>query len=217
MLRGVELPVVLFAAVVSTLVLAGVAGGLAFHQHARASLERAWAAWARRHGLVYVAPTGEWPNRAPPRITGRVGGCPLHVELVGARNADGTRYHTRVRARAIDPLPVALSASRHGRIAPPAALGDGMPSRTGDPYFDQEFVLRAIDGERVGALLDANARRDLLRFASSASAASVALEYLDGEVRLVWDGEEQAAWVLDEARALVSRLSGAAPAGGPYR
>lgn len=92
-----------------------------------------------------------------------------------------------------------------------------MPSRTGDPYFDQEFVLRAIGGERVGALLDANARRDLLRFASSASAASVALEYLDGEVRLVWDGEEQAAWVLDEARALVSRLSGAAPAGGPYR
>jgi len=191
-----ELLVVL---VMTGLFVGFLAMAVSYAQKQQEQNDRAWHAYASSRGLGFVPRSGSWYNARAARIAGTIDQIAFEIDTyVVQRNKSSVTY-TRVKARAIDPIPSNIRVSTaHLFSELGRALGfQDVP--TGDAVFDAKYVVKADRDEDARALLDAPTRRTLLEFPHS-----VRFEYRAGEVELHWVGYETHAHVLDAACRIVA-------------
>jgi hypothetical protein len=178
-------------AIVLVVVLGGFAVVWWSAAHDSGRLEHAWQVYARRRGMTFSAPSGEWPNRTVP--------------LVSWVEDDGARYRIEARGRE--------ARVRTCVVARPAvaALGEIVVTRPGgEPGIEGAFeplnarlVVRARPATFAKRVLTDDVKRALLGFDLG---GSLSLSYRRGDVSLGWSGGEENDARLDEARNLVRRV-----------
>jgi hypothetical protein len=186
----VEIVGILFMVVVVTPFVGLAFAGLYWSRaRERERLAAAWASYARGRGLTFGAPSGEWPNRTPPRIGWTEDGVVYRIEARGAEKNISTCVVARPAVAVFGELfvtrPDGEAALREG--AEP--LGSRLLVRTHPAGF----------GARV---LTVDVKRALLGF----DLGSLSLVYRRGEVSLGWAGGEENDARLDEASAVVRRV-----------
>jgi hypothetical protein len=158
---------------------------------AAAAGKQAWANFARQRGYTYT----------DLRIAGTFDSVAFVVDTVPGSKS--SRY-MRVSGRALNPLPATIDVRQRGKAPPPPASLKIV--EVGDPDFDATFVVAADDPGLPRSVLDAEARRLLLEFATgplSTRAGAAGLTYRAGDVEATM-GLEARAEALDAAIKLVA-------------
>jgi hypothetical protein len=187
-----------FAGFAIVLAVVLTAFGLSWWSDARGldQLERAWAAYARRRGVAYAQPSGEWPNRSVPILYWEeAGGVRYRIEATGREAATRTKVMARPRVAVFGEL----LARRPG--------GDD----TGFEPLGARLAVRARPATFAARVLTGEVKRALLGFDLG---GELSLSYARGDVSLVWSGGEANEARLDEACELVRRVVQAL--GGAY-
>jgi hypothetical protein len=162
-------------------------------------LERAWESYARRRGVAFAPPSGEWPTRSPPILYWEEG--------------DGVRY--RIEARGREAVTRTILVARpalavFGELVvrrPIVAAADDM----GWAPLDGRLVVRARPAQFAERVLTQDVKRALCGFDLG---GDLSLVYAKGDVVLGWSGGEANEARLDEAREVVRRVVEAL--GGAY-
>jgi hypothetical protein len=160
---------------------------------------RAWHAYASPRGLVFVPRSGPWYNPRAARLVGTVDQIAFEIDTYVVQHNKSSTTYTRVKARAIDPIPSDIRVSTAHLFSGLGRLLGFQDVPTGDAVFDEKYVVKADRDDDARALLDAPTRRALLEFPHS-----VRFEYRAGEVELHWVGYETHAHVLDAACRIVA-------------
>lgn len=189
-----ELLVSLFVLAVAALVGAVIYYA---HQEYQAAL-RTWAAFAASRGLQYAAPEG-WLFRTAPRITGTIEQIAFTIDTFTVSHGKSSTTYTRVRARAIDPIPSAVKVYNAHFLSGLGKLLGFQDVPVGDAVFDEKYVVKADVEADARALLDAPTRRSLLEFPRTMS-----FTYDRGDVDVHWVGVEKHADALDAACRIVA-------------
>lgn len=148
-----------------------------------------WRGYARRRGLAFGGPSGEWPNRTSPIIRWTEDGVAYRLETRGAE----ANVTTCIVARPAVAVFGELFITRPGGEA---ALKDGA-----EP-LGSRLVVRAHPAALAARVLTDEVKRTLLGF----DLGSLSLIYRRGEVSLGWAGGEENDARLDEASAVVRRI-----------
>ncbi|HEX4447686.1 MAG TPA: hypothetical protein VH044_13145 [Polyangiaceae bacterium] len=156
----------------------------------RDRLATAWGAYARRRGLTFGAPVGDWPNRTKPTVQWTENGDAYRIEAHGGE----TTVSTRVIGRPSIAFMGELVVARRGNEG--VGPGETQP-------LDHRLVVRAHPAELAERVLTNDVKRALLGFDPQT------LFYRHGEVCLAWPGGEENDARLDEASAVVRRVLGA--------
>jgi hypothetical protein len=163
---------------------------MAFYWSRSRSKERVeivWQAYARRHRLTYLAPSGHWPNRTAPRIEWHEGGHAFRIEARGEETFSSTRLVVRPAVAVLGELLVTEPSGEAAR-------------REGSTPLAPRFVMWAQPAAFAERVLTSDVKRLLLGFGPTA------LTYRRGEVMLGWAGGEENESRIDEARAVVRRV-----------
>jgi hypothetical protein len=174
-------------------VLLGFAAYYADRETRRAAIGHAWKPWAERRGFRFVEAEGEWPNRASPRVEGRLPWGDFHLEIAQR----GERVSTRLVAWPHDALCARLVCCTE-RDAEPARIAQ---EKTGFVSFDAEFATAAAPRGTASRLVGPDLARALQAFALG---GRLRFEYDRGHVALVWPGEEESYARIEEALRVVS-------------
>jgi hypothetical protein len=186
-----ELLGILFSLIVVTpLVAFGFISIYWGHTRDRERLSTAWGAYARRRGLTFGPPVGEWPNRTPPTVQWTENGDTYRIEAHGAEATVSTRVIGRPSVAFMGELVVARRGSEG------AGYGETQP-------LDHRLVVRSHPAGFADRVLTNEVKRALLGF------DPLTLFYRHGEVCLAWSGGEENDARLDEASAVVRRVLGA--------
>jgi hypothetical protein len=180
----------LMIGVVTPLVMLGFVGVYWGRTRARERLSDAWAAYARRRGLTFGAPSGEWPNRTPPSIQWVEDGAAYRIEARGAE----TTVTTRVVARP--------TVAVFGELFVTRPDGEAALKAGAEPLLGR-LIVRAHPAGFAARVLTGEVKRALLGF------DPLSLVYRGGEVSLGWAGGEKNDARLDEASSVVRRVLGA--------
>jgi hypothetical protein len=179
---------IIFAAVfVTPIVVIGFVGFYWSRGRDRERLSGVWQTYARRRGLVFGAPSGDWPNRTPPRIEWIEHGVAYRIEAQGAETTVSTCIVARPAIAVFGELVVTRP---NGNVTHRADV---------DP-LDAGLVVKDQPAGFAGRVLTDGVKRALLGF------GSMSLEYRRGEVSLGWAGGEENEARLDEAGAVVRRV-----------
>ena len=180
--------------VVTPLVMLGFVGIYWSRTRERERLSEAWAAYARRRGRTFGAPSGEWPNRTPPSIHWVEGG----VEHGAAYRIEARGVETTVTTRVVARPTVAV----FGELFVTRPDGEAALKPGAEPLLGR-LVVRAHPAGFAARVLTGEVKRALLGF------DPLSLVYRGGEVSLGWAGGEENDARLDEASAVVRSVLGA--------
>ena len=172
---GYDLFAAIFVVALTPFVVAGFVVFWAVTARDHEELASCWRSYARKHGLAFEEPEGDWPNRTAPAIAWTDGGTELRISAHGREARVRTRLTVRPRSALLGTLTMALE-------------------ETGDP----ELVRERPPGFSRRILTD-RVRRALLGFRQR---DSLALSYRRGRVAVEWPGGERNDARLDEARRL---------------
>jgi hypothetical protein len=150
---------------------------------------RVWASYARKKGLSYVAPEGEWPLRSTPRLVSD----DLQIVLI----RDGDARITRLEIRPRDSMLGRLIVTTHDDVAdlPCVKLKDDM--------LDPAFRVFATPASLAETVLSREVARAISSFRMG---RALRVEYERGRVVLEWQAGELNDARLDEARKLAETL-----------
>lgn len=138
--------------------------------------KRVWSLVAERFGGTYRPARGGFFNRSKPEIDAEIGNVAVNVTLLTEGAGDSSTTYTLVRAGWLlgsGPELRVTSANVLTRMGRALGLQD-VP--TGDPAFDDAFIVKAPVADAVHALLDQRARRAMSSLRTgrlNASASSV--------------------------------------------
>jgi hypothetical protein len=177
----------LMIGVVTPVVMLGFVAFYWARTRERERLAVAWQAYARRRGLTFAAPSGEWPNRTPPSVQWVEGDAAYRIEARGAE----TTVSTRVVGRP--------SVAVFGELFVTRADGEAASRAGAQPLFGR-LVVRAHPAGFANRVLTGEVMRAVLGF------DPLSLVYRGGEVSLGWAGGEENDARLDEASSVVRRV-----------
>jgi len=143
-------------------------------------LASSWRSYARKRGLTFVEPEGDWPNRTAPAITWKDEGTELRIVAIGKEARVRTRLTIRPRSALLGTFAIVLHESGEPEV---------IRERPGD--FTQRIVTDPV-------------RRALLGFRQR---ERLTLGYSRGRVTLEWPGGEQNDARLDEARRVGTEIA----------
>ncbi len=147
----------------------------------------AWLAYARKRGLTFKAPVGNWPNRTLPLVQWMEDGDAYRIEARGVEAIATTQVVARPAVAVFGELLVT------GSKGEAAGLEGAIP-------LAGRLVVWAAPAEFADRVLTRDVKRALLGFEPDS------LRYRRGEVSLGWAGGEENDARLDEASAVVRRL-----------
>lgn len=142
-------------------------------------LAQAWRTYARRRGLEFVEPEGEWPNRTSPAILWSEGGANVRLTAIGREARVRTRLVVRPRSALLGMAVLSLDESG---------------ARVHEREHPAGFAKR-ISNATVVRSLHALHQRD-----------RITLAYRRGRVTLEWPGGEQSDSRLDDARSIAAEV-----------
>ncbi len=142
-----------------------------------------WRDYAKKRGLVFVEPEGDWPNRSAPVITWSDGLAELRLTAIGKEARVRTRLVIRPRGTLLGTLTMAVDAADAGDLS----------LRERPPGFARRIVT-------------ADVRRLLLGFRQR---ERLVVRYRRGSITVEWPGGERNDARLDEARRLGSSMAAA--------
>lgn len=140
-----------------------------------------WRAYAKKRGLGFVEPEGDWPNRTAPAITWTEGDAELRLSALGREAKVRTRLTIRPRSTLLGVLSVVIAEGGAGHI----------DMRERPAGFAQRVLTT-----RVKRVLLGFRQRDRIVFA-----------YRRGRVILEWPGGEKNDARLDDARRAGTELA----------
>ncbi len=181
---------ILFALVVVTpFVGLGFVGYYWSGARSRERLAGVWESYARARGIVFGAPSGEWPNRTPPSIRWTEEGVAYRIEARGREAAVTTHIVARPEVAVF------------GEVFVTRPDGEAAAKAGAEPLGGR-LVVRTHPAGLAGRVLTDDVKRALLGF----DLGSLSLIYRRGEVSLGWAGGEENDARLDEGSALVRRV-----------
>jgi hypothetical protein len=183
-----EFPLVFFAfGLVTPFVVLCFVGFYWNRERGAERVAQVWEAYARQRRFTFLAPSGYWPNRTPPRIEWSEDGHAFRIEARGVETIASTRVVGRPAVPILGELLVTPSSGEAAR-------------RPGAMPLDGRLFMWAQPEGFADRLLTNEVKRALLGF------VPISLLYRRGEVSLGWAGGEENDARLDEARAVVRRI-----------
>ena len=140
-----------------------------------------WRGYARKRGLDFVEPEGDWPNRSAPAITWSDDLAELRITAIGSEARVRTRLVIRPRSTLLGTLTMAVDAPGAGDVE----------LRERPAGFAQRIVTSDV-------------RRLLLGFRQR---DRLIVRYRRGRISVEWPGGERNDARLDEARRLGEALA----------
>jgi len=125
-------------------------------------LRAGWAEAARRLGGTYQPKVGPWYRRTS-HIRAELGGQPILIDHYSVSTGQSSITYTRCSA------PVDFAGDLELKIYPKgfwSKVGEGLGAqdiKTGDPAFDEAYVVKASDEARARAWLDPEVREAITR------------------------------------------------------
>jgi len=175
------------------------AGAMAWYSKAQhEALERAWAEIARAR--QWEMQSGRYFPFRSGVIRGTADNVVFEIDHYDVSQGRSSTPYTRVRAKAIEPMPLVTKVYREGLLSTVGKLIGTQDVEVGQPEFDEKFMVKADDVAAARALFDSELCRDLLGFPPE----SVTFEYRAGEVSLTWIAKERSHAVLDRAVRVIA-------------
>ncbi|MDJ0497583.1 MAG: hypothetical protein QNJ89_07120 [Acidimicrobiia bacterium] len=135
---------------------------LAWRSHQRTV--QMWNEVARELGLGFQVGSGI----SRPVLTGAIGGLPVHIDTYVQRSGNNSTTYTRYRVT-YPHLGFELQLKRQGAFAAITKLFGAQDVEIGDSLFDETFVVKTNNPNRLRALLTPSVRTGLLRLVASYS------------------------------------------------
>jgi hypothetical protein len=142
-----------------------------------------WRGYAKKRGLDFVAPEGEWPNRSAPELTWSDALAELTITAIGKEARVRTRLVIRPRSALLGTLTMAVDSAGAGELE----------QRERPAGFARRIVT-------------ADVRRLLLGFRQR---DRLVVRYRRGLITVEWPGGERNDARLDEARRLGEAMAAA--------
>jgi hypothetical protein len=180
-------------------------------------LESSWERYAWSKRFRFLPATGQWPHARAPRIEARVDDIDMVIEACTMTIRGASRPCTRVWALAPAFRPARVAVSSDPRLLQGPWVHELEAVRLGDEFFDRDLSVRSSSGDAAVRLLPPPLRRSLMGLLSSTVGLAVVLKVEEGEVSLIWLGEETRPAMLDEACAVVVDACRATAGSAAYR
>lgn len=142
-----------------------------------------WRAYAKKRGLAFVEPEGDWPNRSAPAITWSDDRAELRIIAIGKEARVRTRLVIRPRGTLLGALTMAVDAAGSGDVE-----------------------LRERPAGFARRIVTADVRRLLLGFRQR---DRLVVRYRRGRITVEWPSGERNDARLDEARRLGEAMAAA--------
>lgn len=173
---GYDLLVAIAVVVLSPLVAVGFIVFWAMNAHDHEELASVWRGYAKKRGLDFIEPEGDWPNRTAPSIMWTSDVATLRITSVGREATVRTRLVVRPRGTLLGTLAMSIAAGGAGEVE----------RRERPAGFAQRVVTEDV-------------RRMLLGFRQR---DRVTVRYKRGRITVEWPGGERNDARIDEARRL---------------
>lgn len=122
----------------------------------REEFRAAWRGVAKKLGGRWIAPAGSWWRRRSPRIEADVGGFRVVCYYFVVSTGSTMMYFTRTKARVRSGF--RCRAVRRGFTSRVATTFGKKQALTGDPSYDERFVVRSRDPEHVACVFTRRVR-----------------------------------------------------------
>ena len=177
-------------------VLIALIAFLAWRSHQRTV--QMWSEVARELGLGFQVGSG----LSRPVLTGTIGRLPVHIDTYVQRSGNNSTTYTRYRVD-YPHLGFEFQLKRQGAFASITKLFGAQDVDIGDSLFDETFVVKTSDPNRLRALLTPSVRTGLLRLVASYAGVVVS----DDNVTLSKSGFESNR---DRLKSTIQRLAATA-------
>ena len=168
----------------------------------REAFRVAWRGFASSRGFQWIASTGPWYRRTSDAIEGSMQGVALRLDTYVVSTGKSQITYTRVACSLERPFEAKLVVSRRSFLTGIGERFGRKSIRTGDPSFDERWVLRSKARDAALRLVD-----ETVRSRMRALDRRACLQVSGREAKVWWTGRETDPSVLDAACDLVAAVA----------